>query len=323
MLLGASRTALLAGWSGVPGQAKSTMSLTADLVPAAPNFVVTPRYYLDFTTGGANAYTAWNSPTNAAQDQTGAGTTTRKGVWCTMFRVGNNWGTGAPNNTPMWNYYTLFSNNGTDVFLNQRAQATTTGYQFNFNAISNTGVAVSTAQMATLRNRWLVLISATSDTTADFSNWTGTGANTFGWCIRTYLVDVQANTVIGTLDAYATSNPGIDSIDLSQTWTVGFDSSAYYINEFTYFDNAATTYSRNDLQIAQHWMTIGNTWDPAQDWPSAATNSPSPTIGGVRAWFMNLQFDSTPANQTVGNLGARQPSDYSVIANDGVSYQSF
>ena len=70
-------------------------------------------------------------------------------------------------------------------------------------------------------------------------------------------------------------------------------------------------------------MTIGNTWDPAQNWPSAATNSPSPTIGGVRAWFMNLQFDSTPADQTVGSLGARQPSDYSVIANDGVSYQSF
>jgi len=320
MLLGASRTALLAGWSGVPGQAKSTMILTADLVPAAPNFVVTPRYYVDLTTGGANAYTSWNSPTNAAVDQTGAGTTARKGVWCTMFRVGNNWGTGAPNNTGLWNYYTAFSNNGTDVYLNQRAAATSTGYTFGFNSAN---VARTTAQMTTLRNRWLAVISATSDTTADFSNWTGTGTNTYGWCIRTYLVDVQANTIIVTQDAYATSNPGIDSIDLSQTWTVGFESSAYYINEFTYFDNAATTYSRNDLQIAQHWMTIGNTWDPAQDWPSAATNSPSPTIGGVRAWFMNLQFNSTPANQTVGSLGARQPSDYTVLANNGVSYQSF
>jgi hypothetical protein len=320
MLLGASRTALLAGWSGVPGQARSTMPVTSDLVPAAPNFVVTPRYYLDFTTSDANASLAWYSPTNAAMDMTGTGTTARKGVWCTMFRVGNNWGTGAPNGTSLWGYFTLFSNNGTNVFLPQRAQATTTGYQFGFNSAL---VVRTTAQMATLRNRWLAVISATSDTTADFANWTGTGANPFGWCIRTYLVDVQANTVIGTADAYASFDPGIGSIDLSQTWTLGFESSAYYINEFTFFESAATTYSRNDIQFAQNWMTIGNTWDPAQDWSSAATNSPSPTIGGVRAWFMNLQFNSTPENQTVGSLGARQPSDYSVITANGVSYQSF
>jgi hypothetical protein len=321
MLLGASRTALLAGWSGVPGQARSTMTLTADVVPAAPNFVVTPRYYLDYTTGGSMAGTGWYSPSNAAVDQTGAGTTARKSAWCTMFRVGNNWGTGAPNSTPMWGYYTLFNNNGTDVFLQQQVTATSTGYQFSFN--NSAALAVSTALMATLRNRWLALISATSDTTADFANWTGTGSNPYGWCVRNYLVDVQANTVIATQDSYATFNPGIDSIDLSQTWTVGYLSSAYYVNEFVYFENAATTYSRNDIQFAQNWMTIGNTWDPAQDWPNAATPSPSPTIGGVRAWFMNLQFNSTPAIQTVGSLGARQPSDYSIIAIDGVSYQSF
>lgn len=316
-MLGLARASEYAGWWNQNGPLilRDTVTVTSrQLQP----FVVTPRYYADFNGSGSNSTSFVYSTTQAAFDTTGVVNQPKRSVIALTFQVGTDWMVSAPT-TGFYTGaapYVVMGNNGTEVYYSSQLNKSSNFYQITTNGFQ--GLNLTPAQLSPYRNRWLAAIVSTSDSTSDFADWSGTGANTYNWCSRVVLYDIAADTVVASADTYA--NSAVGTVDLTQTWTMGYASSSYYVNPFTNFDNI-TLYDRDQYLESSRWFTIGQTLDPGVYYRQLAGNSIGSTVGGVQAWI-NASSDSVGTVILDGNLddygydvdigtwgGARQPSD--------------
>jgi hypothetical protein len=292
-MLGLARHAQLAGWGTIPPGLKDTITFTT----AASNSVY-PRYYADFTnmtnrpTFGVVRQSYVDS--SATIDMTGVTNNYKKAVMACTFKVGTNW------LSTSWtvdeyqggfNDYHVF--NGLQIGPSiigswNYAGGGAMSYKVGVGPFSQ--IQITPATFATYRNKWLTIISATSDSTSDFANWTGTGTNTYGYCERIYLVEADTGVVLQQQDSYAVDN--YFSADLSQSWQLNTGSYNYeqylylYSEDGTNFKN-----NNNDMDHLSSWAAFGQTFDPATYYTELLGVGIADTVAGVQAWS-NLYYAS-------------------------------
>jgi hypothetical protein len=136
------------------------------------------------------------------------------------------------------------------------------------------------------RNKWLTLIcSSSDDPAADFSGWNqGTDPFGNGWGTRSYLVNAQTAEVLNTADTWNYGSAG--TLDLTQTWTLGFGSSSYTLNQFTSLGNTDPSVDdRNQINFISYWYAVGSSFDPADYYTEFTGTGIAGTVGGVQAWL--------------------------------------
>jgi len=294
-MLGLARHAQLAGWGTIPPGMKDTITFTT----AASNSVY-PRYYADFTnmtnrpTFGVVRQSFVDS--SATIDMTGVTNNYKKAVMACTFKLGTNW---LSTSWSMGDYQGGF--NDYHEFNGVNTGPRITGdwnYASGVNAMSYqvwTGsfqiIQITPATFATYRNKWLTIISATSDSTSDFANWTGTGTNTYGHCERLYLVEADTGVILQQKDSYAQVNNFTP--DLSQSWQLNTGSYNYgqyfylYSEDGTNFQN-----DNNDMEHLSSWAAFGQTFDPATYYTELLGVGIADTVAGVQAWI-NLYYPSS------------------------------
>jgi len=293
-MLGLARHAQLAGWGTIPPGLKDTITFTT----AASNGVY-PRYYADFTnmtnrpTYGVVRQSYVDS--SATIDMTGVTNNYKKAVMACTFKLGTNW---LSTSWSMGDYQGGFTDYHEFNGVNTGPRITGDwNYASGVNAMSYqvwTGsfqiIQITPATFATYRNKWLTIISATSDSTSDFANWTGTGTNTYGHCERLYLVEADTGVILQQKDSYATVNNFTP--DLSQSWQLNTGSYNYgqyfylYSEDGTNFQN-----DNNDMEHLSSWAAFGQTFDPATYYTELLGVGIADTVAGVQAWT-NLYYPS-------------------------------
>lgn len=320
-MLGLARASEYAGWWNSSPRWSAT-----GLFDIVQTNKVSPRYYADFT-GMTEAMTSGQvaiadiSSGSTAIDMTSVPNFGRRQVHALTFKVGTNWlATPGASYTPAFRDYHQFFQNGTQI--NQYSYCAEYNSEIIFGVTFDqfTGISLSTSAFAPYRNRWLGLICATSETTASFSNWTGTGSNTYNNCARIYLVDIEAKTVIATVDKYAYADKTL--IDLTQSWSAtNAGSPTYYDQRIATIGNNTTDIASNGRDEFEHlssWMSIGETLDPAVYWSQLIGEAPADTVGGVRAWStLRLPTAGSAVTGVFGTYGYIQstPGSYRWPAN--------
>jgi len=307
-MFGLARAAQTASWWGgdAPAKAITTVSITT----ADPDlFMVAPRYYADLSAMDTSGFPSigFVPVTNTGQqfDQTGMGTNERMSVQAVTLRMGSSFMTAAPANTYTQgvNDYHIFEQTGGTNWPRNLTLGATNEFagdrNWNFGS-ENVSVVLTDSQMDQIRNTWVTVILAASDTSTDFANWTGGTDNTgLGWAARAMLVNTATNTVIGQRDNWFNA-PWALGLDLTQQYTVGYNSSNYFVNSFQY-TNDWNLYNRKDVNFASGWFAIGSMFDPGDaalrsqvmgSAMSAAVNGVQPfvwymgTAGGVSTGFL-------------------------------------
>jgi hypothetical protein len=249
-------------------------------------------------------------------DMTGTGTTAKKHIFALTFRVGSDWMTTAPTGFQIGFQYSFsFDNNGTNSFRGMSlGQDPGDNYVFGTGGGSNIYVN-KTVFNNNYRNRWLTCVFATSDTSADFADWAA-GTDNFGnsWAGRTRLFDTETMTLIASSqesgpDSWLFGTDG-SVPDLTQNWTLGFESSDYALNSFGFFSNDSTEYHRSDIQIMSVWYTIGSTVDIAlpEYHNQLAGSAMSKTVNGIKPWSAwSMHTAGTAAVNSGVTYGYRNP----------------
>lgn len=314
-MLGLARAAQYAGWGQRAPSMRDTVTVTS--LVAQP-FVVAPRYYADFNGAASNSISYVYSPSEGAFNMTGVVNQPKRSVQSITFQVGTDWMVSAPTTgyESGAQTYNIMGNNGTENYYSIQINKNNNLYTFQTNAFN--GMTLTPTQFSSLRGRWLTAIISTSDSTSDFANWAGTGSNTYSWASRTVLYDILADSVVASADTYAYQAVG--TVDLTQTWTLGYNSSSYYVNPFIVF-NDLTQYDRDQYLTAGNWFAIGQTLDPLVYYRELSGSAVNSTVGGVQAW-MNTASNDVGTVILDGNLndygyeveigtwgGARQPAD--------------
>jgi hypothetical protein len=267
-----------------------------------------PISYLDFFNLTGTSSVAWaNMPIKKLIDTTDIGTNDKKQTWAITFRVGDDWLANPANDyTPAFNYYHEFSQLGQQTYQNigahQRNNKIGFGYTFDY----FTGLEITAKDFKPYRNRWLALVSATSDNFTDFKNWKSARAlNTHQYCVRNLLVDIESGTIIGKFDTHAYNIK--NKIDLTQTWYAAdnLDKTVndYHDRRFLFLGgNGHCTQAENQLQILSSWVAIGSCLDPDKYWSQISGINLPETVDGHRAWS-TLEFNGDILNQILENNG--------------------
>jgi len=256
--------------------------------------VLQPTYTADFSlTGAAQQAQMFVSADSAtAIDMTGTGTTAKKEIFAMTFRVGTNWMTTAPTTyTRAFDMSVQFNNSGTQSFRTMALAQEPGGANYVFGTANGPNVYVNkTLFDANYRNKWLTCIYSTSDTSADFANWSG-GTDPYGnsWCARVRLYLTETMTPIASV--YSNEGDGwlFDTTgsvpDLTQAWDLA--AGTYNFGPFGYFAGDSTLYYRTDLQVMSVWYTIGSMVDTGltQYSNQLAGSAFSKTINSIEPWM--------------------------------------
>ena len=323
MLLGISRTADLAGWNTGSNQVSSlavSVPVTTDLSQA----YVGGYYYQDFagiTANSTSSYsTEWNSWDgfgSGSFDQSGLTNAPKLSVKAVTFKLGTGWG-----NYTTWNslgrvneFNSSWRNNtgttyGSCGFVIQTSLTTGT---VNFNGtlwyrgvvLGSMPIAVSTIQ-STYANRWLAFVTATSDTTSTFANWTGGTITARNWCERNILVDIASQTIIGQVDQVAPATGGSDNTMDFATQAYGLDTGTYQFISQALVQPPGTpsdTFNSTPYYKLSDWITVGNTFDPVTYWPQITGETPQGTVNSVQGWYSTVSTSAGTAD-TFGSPGS-------------------
>jgi hypothetical protein len=304
-MLGLGRASEYAGWWSSQSPVWASMTTTA--LAETPNHI-SPRYYSDFSaattvgTGGTAGIASITSGSTVI-DLTSLGSTEgKRQTHALTFKVGSNWvPTPQSSYTRAFGNYQQFYQSGVQTNYYTYGGSQSGNYIFGFTIDQFLPITLTSTQMNTYRNKWLGLVCSTSDSTSSFANWTGTGSNTYNFCCRTYLIDLETNTVISTLDNYAyASKP---AIDLTQTWYASSAGSPTYYNDRILLLGTATTLTSGDtdFKMLSDWMCIGSTLDPSVWWPYLVGDGIGDTVNNVRAWSTSRYTGSGTA--VVGTYG--------------------
>jgi hypothetical protein len=342
MLLGIARTADLAGW----GTQNQTSGLAIS-VPVTANFsgaYVPGYYYQDFsgitTTTQSTVSSEWNTwdgTGSAAFDQSSLTNSPKLMVKAVTFKLGSGWG-----NYTTWNagrvnaHYSKWTdsvgtNIGVGAFVINPGSATGS---LNFNgSLWERGVTatVISTTVSNIQNnyldRWLAFVSATSDTTSTFANWTGGSLTARNWCERSILVDIATQTIIGQADAVALATGGFDNSQNFSTQAYAIDSGSYQFQSQGIIQDSgsySSTFNATPYYKLSDWVTVGNTFDPIDYWQQITGETPLPVVNGYTAWFVtnsdsagtSTTFSGSPAYRISVSASTRQPAGvYQYIAN--------
>lgn len=342
MLLGISRTADLAGWGSLDQSTGLNIS-----VPVTANFsgaYVDGYYYQDFsgitTTTGATVSSEWNTwdfTGSAAFDQTSLTNSPKLMVKAVTFKLGSGWG-----NYTTWNagrvnaHYSRWTDNtstniGAGAFVINPGP-TTDSLTFNGTLWERgvTATVISTTVSNIQNNyldRWLAFVSATSDTTSTFANWTGGSLTSRNWCERSILVDIASQTIIGQADAVALATGGFDNNQNFSTQAYEIDNGSYQFKSQGVIQDAgnySSTFNATPYYKLSDWITVGNTFDPIDYWQQITGETPQAVVDGYTAWFISSSTSAgtsttylgSPAYQISVSAATRQPAGvYQYIMN--------
>ena len=345
MLLGISRTADIAGWSSGRDQVSGlavTVPVTADLSQAYVN----GYYYQDFsgiTATSSSTYSTesneWTGTGSDSFDQTGLTNSPKLSVKAVTFKLGTGWG-----NYSTWNglgrvneFNSSWRNNtgtnyGSCGFVIQTGGTAGT---VNFNGTlwykgvvaSGIPLTVSTIQ-STYVNRWLAFVTATSDTTSTFANWTGGTITARNWCERSILVDIATSTIISQLDQVAPATGGTDNTMDFATQAYGLTGTYQFISQALVHPagTPSNTFNATPYYKLSDWITVGNTFDPVTYWPQITGETPQGTVNSVQGWFSTNSTSAgtsttfgtpgSPAYRITVSAATRQPANvYQFIVN--------
>lgn len=245
--------------------------------------------YLDFSDLDGTSVAAWvEIPNQHLIDTTDIGTNDKKQTWAITFRVGDDWlANPGLDFVPAFRYYHEFSQLGQPTHQNigayQRNNKINFGYTFDY----FTGLEITVEDFKPYRNRWLALVSATSNTEKDFENWHSAKlANPYQYCVRNLLVDIESSTPIGKFDTYAYNIK--NKIDLTQTWYAADNLDETHDNchdrRFLLLGRNQYTQAENQLQILSSWVAIGSCLDPDKYWSKISGSNLPEEVDGHRAW---------------------------------------
>lgn len=268
--------------------------------------------YLDFSNLTETSIAAWvEIPNKQLIDTTDIGTNDKKQTWAITFRVGDDWlATPAENFTPAFRYYHKFSQLGQETNQNigayQRNNKINFGYTFDY----FTGLEITAEDFKPYRNRWLALVSATSDNCTDFTDWDWENArelNPHQYCVRNLLVDIESGSIIGKFDTHAYNIK--NKIDLTQTW---YAADNLYAADYDYHDrrflflgrDGHYTQAENQLQILSSWVAIGSCLDPVKYWSSISGSNLPDAVNGHRAWS-TLELDGQIQKNDEANINTQ------------------
>jgi len=299
-MLGLAKASEYAGWWN-QNQAVVLRDEVTVTSTVPQRFMVAPRYYADMTGSTDNTSQSAVSMVSAtgttAIDMSGVPNQPKRSVTAVTMRVGSNWMTTAPTTgfASGGTWYNVLSNSSSESYFGAGISLNNNVYQIGAPTGLFPALTLTPSQLNTYRNRWLGIIVASSDSTSTFTNWSGTGTNTYNWASRTMLVDIENNTIVSRLDAYATSAVP-SSIDLTQTYNLGYNSGTYWVNPF-YYTNGTNQYYRYDCNVASAWFTIGETMDPLSTYPQLLGSGVGGSANGSRAWVVG---GSNGVGTTVG-----------------------
>jgi hypothetical protein len=246
--------------------------------------------YLDFSNLNGTLTAAWvELPTKQLIDTTDIGTNDKKQTWAITFRVGDDWlANPGEDFVPAFRYYHEFSQLGQQTHQNIGAYQWQNKLNFGYTFDYFTGLEITTEDFKPYRNRWLALVSATSDIDKDFENWySARSVNPHQYCVRNLLVDIESSTLIGKFDTHAYNIK--NKIDLTQAW---YAADNMYNADNDYHDrrflligrNNQYTQAENQLQILSSWIAIGSCLDPAKYWSQISGSNLPQVVNGHRAW---------------------------------------
>lgn len=238
-------------------------------------------------------------------DTTGMGTNGRCQTWAMTFRVGSDWVTEP---TRMYQgcfrMYQQFDSAGTVIQLHQGAWQHMGKINFGYTPDNFLGIQFTPEEFAPYRNRWLGLVSATSNDRADFEQWYSGDRIKNNYFVRNVLVDLETKQIIRKSDCSAHAVK--DSIDFTHPWqavqnTQTAGAGEYYNSNFLLLgarnwneeiDGIKLTAGQTQYQCLNTWCAMGSTLDPVQHWSSLTGTGVASTVGSVRAWQQH-QFSDT------------------------------
>lgn len=238
-------------------------------------------------------------------DTTGMGTNGRCQTWAMTFRVGSDWVTEP---TRMYQgcfrMYQQFDSAGTVIQLNQGAWQHMGKINFGFTSDNFLGIQFTPEEFAPYRNRWLGLVSATSNDRANFEQWYSGDRIKNNYFVRNVLVDLETKQIIRKSDCSAHAVK--DSVDFTHPWqavqnTQTAGAGEYYNSNFLLLgsrnwneeiDGIKLTAGQTQYQCLNTWCAMGSALDPVQHWSSLTGTGVASTVGSVRAWQQH-QFSDT------------------------------
>jgi hypothetical protein len=246
--------------------------------------------YLDFSNLIGTSTAAWvNLPAKQLIDTTDIGTNDKKQTWAITFRVGDDWlANPGEDFVPAFRYYHEFSQLGQQTHQNIAAYQWQNKLNFGYTFDYFTGLAITVNKFKPYRNRWLGLVSATSDTFTDFEDFKSARlVNPYQYCVRNVLVDIDSGTIIGKFDTHAYNIK--NKIDLTQAWYAADNldnaDDDYHDRRFLLLGkNNQYTQAENQLQILSSWIAIGSCLDPAKYWSQISGFNLPQVVNGHRAW---------------------------------------
>lgn len=134
---------------------------------------------------------------------------------------------------------------------------------------------------------WLTVVWCQSNTSSDYTAWTGTGTGTVYTRLAVYNTQTGALIKLHDQATSAGSFPNIGTMITGSGGTVNLDNSGYNVSWDFYGTNS--TYQG---VLAQSWISLGTMFDPvgikATD-STWLTTRPNNTIGSGKAW-LNYQW---------------------------------
>ena len=317
-MLGLGRASEYAGWWG-SGPAVVTMSSVSTL---SYEDYQTPTYsWLNIgvnTTGylpGSEAAFAYG---NIAAGNVTAGATYNNNSWTYVWTFALDYASGLTDNQGYKTDTRFRGNSGDGDFTTNMAWvADATGTNLTINWPTLLPGLPTTLPLSGLNNRWLTMVASCSNTSASYTNWTGTGSGTY--YARNALYDSVTGNLITKQDLVSSSRPMGYPTDFG-TWisNCGNNISTNRNDAYSYSIGTAGPTANCNLRIGGQWVTFGTMFDPETVKTTDTTwltVRPNQTIGNASAWINN-QFAS------VGNTAGYDTAWGTVSSSDRFTPQT-
>jgi hypothetical protein len=331
-MLGLGRASEYAGWWNTGGAINISIPVATSVSQAAYQ---TPAF--SWLTGGTYPnYGGWQDPTTGSVNVSGYNSLTGyNSLRCTVaWTCQLPWPSGLATNTyyggaiyrigyPGVNSPYEFS---LETYINSAGRLTFTAGSTN--GSGGPGIGPQTylpGQYTDYASTWLTAIYSQAETSAAYTNWSGTGSGTV-YC-RLAVYNTQTGALYFKVDSQQPAGnwPDITSIITGSGGSVTIDQSSTYALGFRTNSGGQTTINT----YAQNWISLGTMWDPvtakAAGDTTWLTTRPNNTIGTGKAWinhqwtnYENVSNSNWYLTDTAGDLVTGATNDRQArIVNTG------
>jgi hypothetical protein len=183
---------------------------------------------------------------------------------------------------------TKFNGGGADFTTNWAwVCGYTTPAPLQINVPTGAGIALPGTDYQAYNDRWLTVVACSSDTSANFSDWSTTSPQG-DWYFRTAIFDTETGELITKGDLRGQQPMGWP-FDLADWMTVLSPDrvSTNRLDDYSYSYGGLTDSQPNiDLAVTNYWVAMGTMFDPLSVADTSwRTIRPSAQIGNAVAWF--------------------------------------